>query len=63
MSQNHANPSSNHDGPKASEEIPLGQRLLDSPFLLLAAGMVTMIVFYTAWGVIETVTLPKSLLP
>lgn len=42
---------------------PLGQRLLNSPFLLLAAGMVVMIAFYTAWGLVEIMTLPVSKLP
>lgn len=43
--------------------VPLGQRLLDSPFLLLATGLVVMIVFYTLWGMIEIVRLPKATLP
>ena len=44
-------------------EVPLGQRLLDSPFLLLAAGIVVMFVFYTAWGMYEILTLPPAPLP
>jgi hypothetical protein len=43
--------------------IPLGQRLLDSPFLLLALGMVVMLGFYTIWGVIEIMNLPQATLP
>ena len=42
---------------------PLGQRLLNSPFLLLAAGIVVMVVFYTGWGLYEIMTLPTSNLP
>jgi len=45
------------------EEIPLGQRLLDSPFLLLIAGMVVMFVFFTGWGIYEIATLPQAPLP
>lgn len=45
------------------EPIPLGQRLLDSPFLLLAAGMVVMFVFFTGWGLWEIATLPDAPLP
>lgn len=45
------------------DKVPLGQRLFDRPFLLLAAGLVIMFVFYTIWGMIEIMTLPKSLLP
>lgn len=42
---------------------PLGQRLLDRPFLLLAAGLVVMFVFYTGWGFLEILLLPPSGLP
>mgnify|MGYP001592046546 CR=1 FL=1 len=49
------------DPEKAAE--PLGQRLLNSPFLLLAAGIVVMVVFYTGWGLYEIMTLPTSTLP
>ena len=50
-------------GEPAPEEIPLGQRLLDRPFLLLAAGMVVMFVFFTGWGLWEIFTLPEAPLP
>jgi hypothetical protein len=43
--------------------IPLGQRLLDRPFLLLLAGLVVMFGFYTIWGLYEILTLPKAALP
>jgi len=46
-----------------NEQIPWGQRFADSPFLLLAAGLATMFVFYTIWGMIEIMTLPASSLP
>ncbi len=46
-----------------NKNIPMGQRLLDRPFLLLIAGMVVMIVFYTAWGIFEIVMMPKGSLP
>lgn len=45
------------------QEVPLGQRLLDSPFLLLAAGIFVMFVFYTGWGMYEILTLPQAPLP
>ena len=45
------------------EEIPLGQRLLDSPFILLIACMVVMFVFYTGWGLVELATLTEAPLP
>ena len=45
------------------ERPPLGQRLYDSPFLLLAAGMLVMVVFFTVWGLIEISSLPTAPLP
>ena len=45
------------------EEIPLGQRLFDSPFLLLAACIVVMFVFYTGWGLVELARLTDAPLP
>lgn len=42
------------------EEIPLGQRLFDRPFLLLIAGIVVMVVFYTLWGLWEIASLTPS---
>lgn len=45
------------------EEIPTGQKLFDRPFLLLAAGLLVMFLFYTGWGMWEILTLPKGTLP
>ena len=45
------------------ERIPLGQRLFDNVFLLLAAGLLVMLLFYTGWGLWEIVTLPAGRLP
>ena len=45
------------------EEIPLGQRLFDSPFLLLVACIVVMFVFFTGWGLVELATLEQAPLP
>ena len=45
------------------EEIPLGQKLFDRPFLLLAFGLAVMFLFYTIWGLIEIFTLPQAPLP
>ena len=45
------------------EEVPLGQRLFDNPFLLLLLGLVVMFGFYTIWGLIEIASLPQSTLP
>jgi hypothetical protein len=45
------------------ESIPLGQRILDQPFLLLAAGLIVMFGFYTIWGIVEVMSLPQATLP
>jgi len=45
------------------DPVPLGQRLLDRPFLLLAAGIIVMAAFYTLWGLYEILSLPKAPLP
>ena len=45
------------------KNIPLGQRLFDNVFLLMAAGIAVMVVFYTAWGLGEVLTLDRSPLP
>jgi hypothetical protein len=49
--------------PRPPEEPPLGQRLVDRPFLLLAAGMLVMLLFYTGWGLWEILSLPQGELP
>lgn len=43
--------------------VPLGQRLLERPFLLLVAGLVVMFGFYTLWGLYEIMSLPTATLP
>ena len=43
--------------------VPLMQRLYDSPFLLLIACIVVMFVFFTAWGMIEIMSLEPAPLP
>lgn len=51
-------------GPPAdADRPPLLQRLIDSPFLLLLAGIVVMAVIYTGWGLWEILTLPPATLP
>lgn len=55
------NPPPREEAP--GEPIPLGQRLLDSPFLLLAAGMIVMFLFFTGWGLVEIASLTPAPLP
>lgn len=50
--------------PSPSEEpVPLGQRLFDNVFLLLAAGLFVMLLLYTSWGLWEVLSLPAAPLP
>ncbi len=59
-------PEARHQPPDAGsdpEEIPLGQRLLDRPFLLLVLGILIMAVFYTGWGLYEIMSLTPAPLP
>jgi hypothetical protein len=41
-----------------AERIPVMQRVLDNPFLLLFLGVVIPTVFYILWGVMEIVQIP-----
>tara|TARA_B100000959_G_C14716858_1_gene515232 strand:+ start:537 stop:692 length:156 start_codon:yes stop_codon:yes gene_type:complete len=45
------------------DKVPLGQKLLDRPFLLLFSGVLVTVVFYTLWGLIEIALLPQATLP
>lgn len=49
--------------PTPEGSIPLGQRLFDSPFVLLIAGFLVMAVIYTLWGLLEIMSLPQAPLP
>ncbi len=43
-----------------SERVPIMQRVLDNPFLLLFIGVVVPTVFYVVWGIMELVTIPVA---
>jgi hypothetical protein len=49
--------------PHPAGTVPLGQRLFDNVFLLLIAGLVIMLLFYTGWGLWEITSLPEGTLP
>jgi len=44
--------------PEASVRIPVMQRVLDNPFLLLFIGVTVPTVFYILWGLIELTQIP-----
>lgn len=47
----------------ANEPTPIGQRLFDNMFLLLAAGILIMVAVYTGWGLYEILAMPAGTLP
>lgn len=40
------------------DSIPMMQKLLDNPFLLLFLGVASPAVLYLVWGIMEIVTIP-----
>lgn len=42
------------------ERVPVMQRVLDNPFLLLFLGITMPTVFYVIWGIMEVVTIPLA---
>lgn len=43
-----------------NEPVPLMQKLLDNPFLLLFIGVMIPMIVYTLWGVIDILTVPLA---
>jgi len=39
-------------------DVPLMQKLLDNPFLLLFLGVASPALIYLVWGIMEIVTIP-----
>ena len=46
--------------PTDQEPIPMMQRMLDNPFLLLLLGILVPTVFYIVWGIIEITQIPVA---
>lgn len=44
--------------PPEQGEVPMMQKLLDNPFLLLFIGVASPSVLYLVWGIMEIVTIP-----
>ena len=51
------------DPQESAEPLPLGQRLFDNMYLLLALGLIVMFVVFTGWGMWEILSMPQSTLP
>jgi hypothetical protein len=43
-----------------NERVPVMQRIIDNPFLLLFIGVVVPTVFYVIWGIMEIITIPMA---
>lgn len=57
MSDTQSTDAPSDSGPRA-EPIPMMQRILDNPFLLLFLGVVIPTVFYLIWGILEVAQIP-----
>ena len=51
------------DSAESTKPLPLGQRLFDNMYLLLALGLIVMFVVFTGWGMWEILSMPQSTLP
>ncbi len=49
-----------HSDESGDEPLPLMQRILDNPFLLLFLGVAVPTVFYIIWGIIEITQIPVA---
>jgi len=47
-------------GTEQNARVPIMQRILDNPFLLLFIGVVVPTVFYIVWGIMELVSIPVA---
>lgn len=47
-------------GSEGTERVPVLQKMLDNPFLLLFIGVVFPTVFYIIWGIMELVGIPVA---
>jgi hypothetical protein len=54
----HTEQDKQHPQEHEDEPIPMMQRMLDNPFLLLFLGVTIPTVSYIIWGVMEIVTIP-----
>jgi hypothetical protein len=53
------NPATSDSTPRP-ERIPVMQRILDNPFLLLFLGVTLPTVLYVLWGVMEVASIPLA---
>jgi hypothetical protein len=53
-------PTSSQSSTDEQERIPVMQRILDNPFLLLFLGVTIPTVLYILWGVMEIASVPLA---
>lgn len=58
MADNKQNAPDDTRDPGSEEPLPLMQRFLDNPFLLLMLGVAVPTIFYLVWGIIEITQIP-----
>jgi hypothetical protein len=58
MNDEHRTQAESSPDEQGEERIPVMQRMLDNPFLLLFLGVTVPTVTYIIWGVMEIVTVP-----
>ena len=46
--------------PEESGRVPVMQRIMDNPFILLFIGVLIPTVFYIIWGIMEIITIPLA---
>jgi len=47
-------------GTEENVRVPVMQKIMDNPFLLLFIGVVVPTIFYIVWGIMELVTIPVA---
>lgn len=50
--------SENNDQQQPDEQVPMMQKILDNPFLLLFLGVASPALLYLIWGIMEIVSVP-----
>jgi hypothetical protein len=60
MNEENKLPETDDEEFRQGEQIPVMQRVLDNPFLLLFLGITVPTVFYIIWGVMEIITIPLA---
>jgi hypothetical protein len=55
-----ANGETDRDDPHEDADMPVMQRILDNPFILLFIGIAIPTLTYIIWGIMELISIPIS---